>query len=53
MTFASGMGPDYRLLVKSARKAAQSYYLLYGEEIPVIQLVQRISNVMQEYTQSG
>jgi len=49
----SGMGPDYRLLVKQARKIAQSYKLMYGEEIPVIQLVQRVSNIMQEYTQSG
>jgi len=49
----SGMGPDYRLLVKNARKEAQSYQLMYGEEIPVMQLVQRVSNVMQEYTQSG
>uniref|UniRef100_U5EX71 Proteasome subunit alpha type n=1 Tax=Corethrella appendiculata TaxID=1370023 RepID=U5EX71_9DIPT len=49
----SGMGPDYRLLVKQARKIAQNYYLTYREPIPTSQLVQQIATVMQEYTQSG
>ncbi|XP_030369781.1 proteasome subunit alpha type-2 [Scaptodrosophila lebanonensis] len=49
----SGMGPDYRLLVKQARKIAQNYYLTYKEPIPVAQLVQRVATLMQEYTQSG
>ncbi|XP_067012154.1 proteasome subunit alpha type-2 [Anabrus simplex] len=49
----SGMGPDYRLLVKRARKMAQQYFLVYGEPIPTVQLVQRVAMVMQEYTQSG
>lgn len=49
----SGMGPDYRLLVKQARKMAESYYLTYRELIPVAQLVQRVATLMQEYTQSG
>lgn len=49
----SGMGPDYRVLVKSARKLAQQYYLQYQEQIPTSQLVQRVANVMQEFTQSG
>jgi len=49
----SGMGPDYRLLVKQARKAAQSYQLMYGERIPTVQLVQQVAAIMQEYTQSG
>jgi 20S proteasome subunit alpha 2 len=49
----SGMGPDYRVLVKAARKLAQQYQLTYGEEIPTAQLVQRVANVMQEYTQQG
>ncbi|CAH1390538.1 unnamed protein product [Nezara viridula] len=49
----SGMGPDYRLLVKRARKMAQQYQLVYGEPIPTAQLVQRVAMVMQEYTQSG
>lgn len=49
----SGMGPDYRLLVKQARKMAQQYLLVYREPIPTAQLVQRVAMVMQEYTQSG
>ncbi|XP_069121463.1 proteasome subunit alpha type-2 [Argopecten irradians] len=49
----SGMGPDYRVLVKSARKSAQQYYMLYQEHIPTAQIVQRIAHVMQEHTQSG
>jgi len=42
-----------RVLVKSSRKLAQQYKLTYQEEIPTAQLVQRIANVMQEYTQQG
>jgi len=49
----SGMGPDYRLLVRRARKLAQQYYLRYQEPIPTSQLVQRVAYIMQEYTQSG
>ena len=39
--------------MKSSRKLAQQYKLTYQEEIPTAQLVQRIANVMQEYTQQG
>ena len=49
----SGMGPDYRLLVRRARKMAQDYFLMYHENIPTAQLVYRVGQVMQEYTQSG
>jgi 20S proteasome subunit alpha 2 len=49
----SGMGPDYRLLVRQARKMAQNYTLTYNESIPTSQLVQKVAGVMQEYTQSG
>jgi len=49
----SGMGPDYRLLIRRARKMAQDYYLMYHENIPTAQLVYRVALVMQEYTQSG
>ncbi|VDN03992.1 unnamed protein product [Thelazia callipaeda] len=49
----SGMGPDYRILVKKARKLAAEYELMYGEEIPTTQLVTKLAAVMQEYTQSG
>ncbi|KAG9355753.1 hypothetical protein JZ751_000591 [Albula glossodonta] len=46
----SGMGPDYRVLVRRARKLAQQYFLVYQEPIPTAQLVQRVASVMQEYT---
>merc|ERR1712048_685030 len=46
-------GPDYRLLVRRARKMAQDYQLIYHEPIPTAQLVYRVALVMQEYTQSG
>ena len=49
----SGMGPDYRLLVRQARRVAQQYYRTYLEPIPTTQLVQRLAAIMQEYTQSG
>ncbi|VDO94325.1 unnamed protein product [Soboliphyme baturini] len=49
----SGMGPDFRVLARNARKAAQEYWLMYGEPIPTIQLVQKVSAIMQEYTQTG
>lgn len=49
----SGMGADNRVLVRKARKIATEYELLYGEEIPVIQLVSKVAAIMQEYTQSG
>lgn len=49
----SGMGPDYRLLLRKARKIAQKYFLMHDEPIPTPQLVQRIAYIMQEYTQSG
>jgi len=41
----SGMGPDYRVLVKSARKAAHGYKLLYGCDIPTAELVRIKVNV--------
>jgi len=49
----SGMGPDYRLLVKYARKLNQQYVMMYDDSIPTAQLVRRVADVMQEYTQSG
>jgi len=49
----SGLGPDYRLLVKRARKIAQQYWVTYDEPIPTTQLVQKVAYIMQEYTQSG
>jgi 20S proteasome subunit alpha 2 len=49
----SGMGPDFRVLVRNARKAAQKYYLTYREIEPVSEVVRESALVMQEYTQSG
>lgn len=52
-SYIAGMGPDYRLLVRQARKVAQQYFRTYLEPIPTTQLVQRLAAIMQEYTQSG
>jgi 20S proteasome subunit alpha 2 len=41
------------VLVRKARKIAVEYELLYGEEIPIVQLVAKVAAIMQEYTQSG
>jgi 20S proteasome subunit alpha 2 len=49
----AGMGPDARVLLDKARKSAQEYKRVYGEEPPVIVLVKEVSSIMQEYTQSG
>ncbi|MEW5299376.1 MAG: hypothetical protein WDW36_002399 [Sanguina aurantia] len=49
----SGMGPDFRVLVRKARKTAQAYFMLYKEHIPVAQLVRETAAVMQEFTQTG
>lgn len=46
----SGMGPDFRVLVRKARKTAQAYHTLYHEHIPVAQLVREVAAVMQEFT---
>lgn len=49
----AGMGPDSRVLIRKARKAAQTHFLTYYESIPVNQLVREVASVMQEFTQSG
>lgn len=49
----SGLGPDYRVLVRKARKKAQVYFRTYKEEAPSNILVKEIAAVMQEFTQSG
>jgi len=46
-------GPDFRVLIAKGRKAAQAYFRVYHEEIPVLQLVRELAMVMQEFTQSG
>jgi 20S proteasome subunit alpha 2 len=49
----AGMPPDYRVILKRARKAAQKYVSTYNDEMPVRQLASEIAAVMQEFTQSG
>lgn len=49
----SGMGPDARVLVTKARKAAQGYIRTYVENPHASQLVREVAGVMQEFTQSG
>ena len=49
----SGIGPDFRVLVRKARKKAQAYYRYYKEQISVNRLVREVAAIMQEYTQSG
>jgi 20S proteasome subunit alpha 2 len=52
VTYA-GMGPDFRVLYRKGRKAAQKYFLQYHDPIPVSQLVRETAAIMQEFTQSG
>lgn len=49
----AGMPPDYQVILKKGRKAAQKYVSTYGSQIPVRQLAAEIAAVMQEFTQSG
>ncbi|KAH8273481.1 hypothetical protein KR018_003872 [Drosophila ironensis] len=49
----SGFGPDFRPLVFNARKLAQTFRLAFKEPIPVEVLVERMSLMMQEFTQTG
>ena len=43
----SGMGPDYRQLIRRARKMAHQYKLVYGEPITTSEMVKRLATVMQ------
>jgi 20S proteasome subunit alpha 2 len=52
-TCYSGMGPDFRVLCRRARKSAARYQLTYNDPMPVSQLVRETASVMQEFTQSG
>lgn len=49
----SGMGPDFRVLVRKGQKKAEEYKLTYGETIPVLELTREIAAIMQEHTQAG
>uniref|UniRef100_A0A0A9WTU5 Proteasome subunit alpha type n=1 Tax=Lygus hesperus TaxID=30085 RepID=A0A0A9WTU5_LYGHE len=43
----SGMGPDCRVLIDTARKSCQKYRLTYGEKMPVSQIVREVSFLYQ------
>lgn len=47
------MGPDFRILLNKARKAAQEYKQTYNEYPQTGILVKKVASVMQEFTQSG
>ena len=50
----SGLGPDFKVIVKQARKECQTYKLKFMDDyMPVHSLSREIANLMQEYTQSG
>ena len=42
----SGMGPDFRVLTRMARKETQTYYRTYKESVPVSQLVRETATLM-------
>ena len=49
----AGIGPDFRVLVRKARKNAQAYYRVYHEHQPMNQVVSDTADLMQECTQAG
>lgn len=49
----AGMATDFRVLVRSARKDAQQYYLMYREVMPTGEVVKETAKLCQEYTQAG
>lgn len=49
----AGMGGDFRVLLKKARKRAATYSKTYKDAIPVEQITRKTAAVMQEYTQQG
>lgn len=47
------MTADANILINYARQAAQKYLLTYNEDIPCEQLVRRLCDLKQGYTQHG
>ena len=47
------MTADANILINYARQAAQQYLLTYNAEIPCEQLVRRLCDLKQGYTQHG
>ena len=49
----AGMTADANILINYARQAAQRYLLTYNQDIPCEQLVRRLCDLKQGYTQHG
>ena len=49
----AGMTADANILISYARQVAQRYLLTYDEDIPCEQLVRRLCDLKQGYTQHG
>lgn len=49
----AGITSDASILIQYARQYAQSYLRTYNEDIPCEQLVRRLSDMKQAYTQHG
>merc|ERR1712093_586657 len=49
----AGMTADANILINYARQAAQRFLLTYSEDIPCEQLVRRLCDLKQGYTQHG
>ncbi|PKI83032.1 proteasome endopeptidase complex [Malassezia vespertilionis] len=53
LTGVAGLTADANSLVNYARNAAQNFLVSYDDEMPVEQLVQRVCDLKQGYTQFG
>jgi len=53
LTAVAGITSDANTLIQYARLSAQRYLFAYNEDIPVEQLVQRVCDLKQGYTQYG
>jgi 20S proteasome subunit alpha 3 len=49
----AGITADANILINYAQQAAQNYLLTYNEDIPCEQLVRRLCDLKQGYTQHG
>jgi 20S proteasome subunit alpha 2 len=50
----SGLGPDFKVLLKKGRKEFQTYKLTFMDDLmPIHSISKQVANLMQEYTQSG
>ena len=49
----SGLGTDFRVVTRKARKAGEVYRRQWGEDMSVTEMVKSSASLMQSYTQSG